>query len=140
MQTLFIFSVNLLEILEGEKSFMLQIVTNAGLWVEAFFLLSGFLCANGVIRQFGRTTIRTYNPISNIIHRYLRLTPSLLGIIAFSILQEVMVSGPQWHRYIETSETSCHKNWWTNILYINNIVGLNQLGKAQTEVNLLIIF
>ncbi|CAG2169469.1 unnamed protein product [Oppiella nova] len=80
---------------------MLQIVTNAGLWVEAFFLLSGFLCAYGTILELRKTSIKHYNPITNIIHRYLRLTPSLLAVIAFSILQEVMATGPQWHRDLD---------------------------------------
>ncbi len=129
------FAANLFEILESEKYFLMQIITNASLWVEAFFLLSGFLCAYGAIRDLRRTSIKKYNPLKNIVHRYLRLTPSLIGVIAFSVLQEIMASGPQWFTYIEISEHSCHKYWWTNLLYINNIVGLNQLGQNPTEVS-----
>ncbi|CAG2105278.1 unnamed protein product [Medioppia subpectinata] len=129
-------SANLMSILEGQNNFMLQIVTNAGLWVEAFFLLSGFLCAYGTIRELRKTSIKQYKPITNVIHRYLRLTPSLLGVMGFSVLQEVMASGPQWHRYVETSAQTCHQNWWLNLLYKLNIT----LWVLSVTLNLCITF
>jgi len=132
-ETFKLFAANLFEILQSETNFLLHILTNAGLWVEAFFLLSGFLCAYGVIRDLRKTSIKDYKPLTSIIHRYLRITPSLIGVIGFSILQEIMGSGPKWFKYVENSEQTCHKNWWTNLLYINNIVGLNQLGQNPTE-------
>lgn len=128
------FTANLFVILLKQRNFLFQIVTNASLWVESFLLLSGFLVAYGILREYSNKSLKNFNPLSRIIHRYFRLTPSLIGVIAFSIVQEVMTSGPIWNQYVQNSQSSCHVNWWTNLLYVNNIVGLNQLGKPQTEV------
>ncbi|XP_054166229.1 nose resistant to fluoxetine protein 6-like [Oppia nitens] len=102
---------------------MMQIITNAMLWVDIFFLLSGFLCAYSVLREVKQTSVRKYagNILWKIIHRYIRLTPSLMAMIGFSIILEVMSSGPHWYQYIDLSQQSCHKKWWINILYVTNI-------------------
>jgi peptidoglycan/LPS O-acetylase OafA/YrhL len=123
--------------LDNGTVFLLQIITNATLWTDAFLLISGFLCAHNVLRNTRNVSIKNYKPLTNIIHRYLRLTPSLIGIISFSILQEITASGPFWSNYIKKSEATCHKNWWTNILYINNLVSYNKVGQNETQVSVI---
>lgn len=34
--------------------------------------------------------------------------------------------GPLWPHLADTEQTFCRKNWWTNIFFINNIVGISE--------------
>lgn len=59
---------------------------------------------------------RIFTPLFNC----LRLTPLYMMVIAFyTTLFKYFGSGPYWPR---TSDANCKANWWTNLLYINNIV------------------
>lgn len=69
-----------------------------------------------------------------IFHRYIRLTPSVAGVVALSILIEIFGSGPLWHNYVNLSQKSCHKNWWNIFLYVNNFCNLNSPAYPQREV------
>ena len=113
--------VNHLDAINFEGSLYLQLISNA-LMLDTFFLLSGFLNCFVIIKKFENSSQKSLNPLINLIHRYIRLTPTMLAMIVLSILLEVMGSGPHWHRYVEESHNTCHKNWWANILYVNNIV------------------
>ena len=51
---------------------------------------------------------------------FFRLTPSYLYLIMFvTYLYPYLGNGPYWRGSPE--EENCKKNWWTNIIYINNI-------------------
>ncbi|XP_054165771.1 nose resistant to fluoxetine protein 6-like [Oppia nitens] len=119
------FVMNVNEVFRLQSSFMMQFVTNVELWVDIFLLLSGFLCAYSVINDTKQTTISKYvgNIFRKIIHRYIRLTPSLLAMIGFSKLLEVMASGPLWFQYLYQSQST---SWWTNLIYLNNIIQSGQ--------------
>ena len=56
-------------------------------------------------------------------------------MISFSILLETLASGPMWYKYIIESQNTCHKNWWLNIIYLNNIFRLNNPQDGQQEVS-----
>ncbi|KAH9426383.1 hypothetical protein DERP_010951 [Dermatophagoides pteronyssinus] len=156
-------SYNLVKYLHAEKEFIYQFVTNAALWVDTFFLLSGFVMAHSFLNQFGfkYTNLNNNNNNNNhnnnehqnqptiqhnpsmidhlkqhpkrIFHRYIRLTPSVAGVVALSILIEIFGSGPLWHNYVNLSQKSCHKNWWNIFLYVNNFCNLNSPAYPQRE-------
>ncbi|XP_058123124.1 nose resistant to fluoxetine protein 6-like, partial [Anopheles ziemanni] len=55
------------------------------------------------------------------IARYVRLTP----VYAFIMFLEATwlvryLDGPLWRKGFETGRTYCRRNWWANLLYINN--------------------
>ncbi|WAR14883.1 NRF6-like protein, partial [Mya arenaria] len=53
----------------------------------------------------------------------LRLTPIyMLVLMAFGCLYQYLGSGPFWPSKIWAAE-HCKTNWWTNLLYVNNLVG-----------------
>ncbi|XP_054165755.1 arylsulfatase B-like [Oppia nitens] len=43
-----------------------------------------------------------------------------------------MTTGPLWHRYVKQSVQSCHQNFWTNLLYINNLYDADNMCLSHT--------
>ena len=69
------------------------------------------------------------------IHRYLRMTPSMMAIIAFSAtLLQYMASGPQWTESITMFNTWCQKNWWINALYLHNFIKTENMVRIQKSI------
>nr|KAG5706681.1 hypothetical protein BaRGS_005751 [Batillaria attramentaria] len=65
-------------------------------------------------------------------HRFWRLTPLYMMVIFFNIsIEQYMGSGPNWFDR-DKSREACEENWWTNLLYINNLVNLDKrcLGES----------
>jgi peptidoglycan/LPS O-acetylase OafA/YrhL len=63
-------------------------------------------------------------------HRYLRMTPSMMAVIAFSAtLLQYMGEGPQWTESITMFNSWCQQNWWLNSLYLHNFINTNNMVK-----------
>ena len=45
-------------------------------------------------------------------------------LMAFTCLYKYLGSGPMWPSSITTAE-ACRTSWWTNLLYVNNLVDLD---------------
>lgn len=57
------------------------------------------------------------------LHRYLRLTPMLVGVIFLTMtLVRFMGSGPFWPFMIDHFTGSCTRYWWSTLLYVQNYV------------------
>lgn len=102
------------------KRFTFQTVMNATVSVDTFFLLGGTLVAYLLLKEMrdseGPRNIRW---VKFFFHRFWRLTPLYMMVLAFfTTLLKYFGSGPHWSR---TSDANCQANWWTNLLYINNI-------------------
>ncbi|XP_066262600.1 nose resistant to fluoxetine protein 6-like [Euwallacea similis] len=97
-----------------------SIIFHGDLFVDTFFLLSGLLVAYGLLTQFDKKMV---NPGFIVFLRYIRLTP----VYAFVIFYYATVfnytgKGPLWKVIAGADSEDCKKNWWTNLLYINNYV------------------
>ncbi len=60
------------------------------------------------------------------VHRYIRLTPPLMiAVLIGANLSKYYGSGPL---YPENGfeNPNCQKNWWMNMLYVNNLFNFNQ--------------
>lgn len=128
-----------------ESSFMPQLLFNGLFSVDTFFFLSGFLATFLLFKAFlsrpesapgspGRSLFFTLKIYAA---RYLRLTP-LYGavLLIYYYILPAITRGP----FVDfvTSTTSdyqvCSKYWWTNILYLNNILPASeQFGANPTE-------
>ncbi|XP_042904054.2 nose resistant to fluoxetine protein 6 [Parasteatoda tepidariorum] len=100
-----------------------QAVLNGWYSVDSFFVLSGFLMSylyfQDCEKRKGKTPWLYFY-----VHRYLRLTPVYMIVLAFyATVLPVMGSGPFWR---DTNvDQNCHKNWWWNLLYINSVQKIN---------------
>jgi peptidoglycan/LPS O-acetylase OafA/YrhL len=89
--------------------------------VDTFFVLSGSL-----VTYFGMKTLSKSKGSMNIplmyLQRYLRLTPAYAFLILFSVgFYKFFGFGPYWQTMIDQNKEWCSTNWWTNLVYINNI-------------------
>lgn len=100
---------------------------NAFSVVQCFFSISGLLMAF----QFAGLAKKEkfnfkYYPIA-IMYRYLRLTPVYFFMMLFDATWLYKSNnGPGWKRMAETERSYCRKNMWTNLLYINNYIDVDQ--------------
>ncbi|XP_012257252.2 nose resistant to fluoxetine protein 6-like [Athalia rosae] len=98
-----------------------MMVFNGPIVVDGFFGLGGLLLAYGLLGELDRTG--RFNFLAYITIRFLRLTPLYMLVVFFNVtLLPLAGSGPYWEARIGLDRDNCAKNWWTNLLYINNYV------------------
>ena len=105
-----------------------QFLLNGAFPVDSFFLLSGllvsYLTMRSLVRMKGRFPIVVFY-----VHRYLRLTPTYAFVLFFYWFLTMHLSdGPEYlARSGEDSALyqNCESYWWTNMLYISNIIPPN---------------
>ncbi|XP_071100848.1 nose resistant to fluoxetine protein 6-like [Haliotis cracherodii] len=103
------------------SSFTMQAVTNGTVAVDTFFVMSGCLVAVLFLREKeknGKLTARQM--VLYYVHRFLRLTPLYMMVIMFY----VCISGYFRDGPLATplpDRENCRRNWWINLLYINNV-------------------
>lgn len=91
------------------------IVVDTFFWVGGFIF--GFLILDEALKRKGRMTW-----LPKIIGRVLRMLPVYVFVMGFILfIEPSMGEGPLWH-HIDTAWLDCDKYWWTNFLFINNIV------------------
>ncbi|XP_071944600.1 nose resistant to fluoxetine protein 6-like [Antedon mediterranea] len=104
------------------QSFTFQAITNASFSVDSFFVLSGLLLTYHTFKHLNKTNGRM-NWALFYFHRYWRITP--LYMIAIAIHANLFVyfgKGLSMIGFAEYMHYACEKYWWTNLLYINNLV------------------
>eukprot|EP00462_Mataza_sp_D1_P016635 CAMPEP_0175155618 /NCGR_PEP_ID=MMETSP0087-20121206/21092_1 /TAXON_ID=136419 /ORGANISM="Unknown Unknown, Strain D1" /LENGTH=669 /DNA_ID=CAMNT_0016442827 /DNA_START=56 /DNA_END=2065 /DNA_ORIENTATION=+ len=90
----------------------------ANLGVDTFFFLSGFLSTLVMLRRLQKGGKLPVHLV--VLHRYLRLTPTLLFMIGcFYHLTGPFVAGPFAYKMAEDT-AACGTYWGSNIAYINN--------------------
>lgn len=58
-----------------------------------------------------------------VLYRYIRLFPVYAFLIFYNTTWLLkMQDGPVWNHEVEPERYNCRKNWWTNLLFINNQV------------------
>lgn len=97
-----------------------QVIVNGTFSVDSFFFLSGLLVTYLTLREMKRSGY--LNVPVMYLHRYLRLTPTLIVVMLFTSTLFMRIGEvPLFEiRYSVLSEL-CQRYWWTNILYINNL-------------------
>lgn len=112
------------------KSWTQLAVINGTFSVDTFFLMSGTLATYSILKMLDRTKGKL-NILMFYVHRYIRLTPTyaiLVGIGA--TLVNYAGNGPFWFA-VQRGEEYCRSNWWTNLLYINNLVKTKEMVRLQ---------
>ncbi|XP_026808950.1 nose resistant to fluoxetine protein 6-like [Rhopalosiphum maidis] len=97
----------------------------AYLYTDSFLVISGLLAAY---------TLSKFSPVKSVISRYIRLTATLVTVmlICAKYLPE-MNYGPMWNMVITRHSDLCYKNWWRNLLYIQNLFGFKNMCLTHTH-------
>ncbi|XP_076359699.1 nose resistant to fluoxetine protein 6-like [Tachypleus tridentatus] len=114
------------------QTFWIQPLVNGTLSVDTFFFLSGFLVTLLTLKQLTKSEGKL--PLAWFyFHRYWRMTPLMMAIIAFSaVLLRYVGEGPAWLDTIIMYDTWCKKNWWLNALYLHNFINTNNMCLSHT--------
>ncbi|KAF6037766.1 hypothetical protein EB796_003922 [Bugula neritina] len=112
------------------KRFASEVIMNATVSVDTFFVLSGLLVSYLFLKDFHKRKARLVDFAKGLplmyLHRYLRLTPAYgFLILIYTSLLWFVSDGPFWPNYptppYQTFDQNCVNNWYLNILYVNNI-------------------
>jgi len=123
---------------QSARKFSFQIVMGAELAVDSFFLLSGLLVCYMIMKQFdkcgGPRGMGVFGWVHFYVHRWWRLTPAVILIAALMATLLIYTGdGPNWIPFDAYQETNfCRENWWTNFLYINNLVNAKEMCMGWT--------
>mmetsp|Transcript_40887 Transcript_40887/g.65667 ORF Transcript_40887/g.65667 Transcript_40887/m.65667 type:complete len:520 (+) Transcript_40887:887-2446(+) len=126
-------SVNFTESDKLANSFGIAWIYTGTRSVDTFFFMSGFLCTWSLIPQLRKSPLTPFLYMKMAFARYVRLTP-LYAVLLFFYWKvfPYMGEGPYTNlafNVYNKQDESCGKYWWTNLLYINNLVPWNQAGQ-----------
>ncbi|KAK6182375.1 hypothetical protein SNE40_010080 [Patella caerulea] len=106
------------------QTFGFQFIINGTLSVDTFFVLSGLLVAYLFLRDCSRMGGKVSGKQMGLyyFHRYWRLTPLYAFVLLFyAHLAKYLIDGPMVPGSADEDAQNCKDNWWTNLLYINNL-------------------
>lgn len=123
--------VNALDAFEILKRFTFQGVYGAGFSVDTFYMLSGLLLTYLQVKHLKKLMKKpkaanvSFYIIHYYFHRFWRLTPMYMAVLMFfACLYRYVGSGPLW---VPEAGDLCKKTWWTNLLYVNNLVNVEDM-------------
>jgi len=113
----------------------LRLVSNATPSVDSFFLIGALLLSYLTMKEVTKLrggNIKFWSLFY--IHRYIRLTGALAGVILFyTTLMKFM---PYKSMSLFNAEhQACQDSWWKNLLYFNNFEGLDCMGHTWYMAN-----
>ncbi|KAL4091363.1 hypothetical protein QTP88_026065 [Uroleucon formosanum] len=94
--------------------------------VEIFFIISGFFTF--ILIEERLSSGKSLKFVYLMIYRIIRIFPTYISIIViFAFVLPYMGDGPLWKLIVYPEAEFCRKNWWTNLLFINNYVHSNEM-------------
>lgn len=126
---------------EAPRDFLFQMIAQASLAIETFFFLSGLLMSVSFARKFklieyadSRSQPTRTSHLSHMsrwirfyLHRYVRLTPPTMLVIAFTMFAFRFGDGPLWMEVTHKAHQSCGQNWWRHLLHVANYIDTRQM-------------
>lgn len=98
-----------------------QPLINTFLLVDTFFFLGGVVLMFVALPMLQKHKGK-FNYFFYAVHRWVRLTPAMIGTICFITIMPALGSGPYWKKEMTWQSEGCQKNWWMNLLFISNWV------------------
>ncbi|KAH7660549.1 acyltransferase, partial [Aphelenchoides avenae] len=129
--TFLAFGNNPADLIEAAGEVEMQLVVNAFFSVDTFFFLSGLLLTFMWFKKHAQNP-RATNSLSGwalfYVHRIARLSPAYFFVIAFYtwVFPSWLTGMPALMSDDSIVSTYCERNWWTNFLYVNNIVNYKE--------------
>ncbi|KAH7709858.1 acyltransferase [Aphelenchoides avenae] len=125
----FAFGNNPDDLVEAEVH--MQLVANPFLSVDTFFFLSGLLLAFVWFNKHAQSPRATNSPAEwalFYVHRIARLSPAYFFAIAFYtwVFPTWVAGKPALMGHDSLVFSHCDRNWWTNFLYVNNLVNYKE--------------
>ena len=118
---------NTIEIIYASKKWHFAIITSAYYAVDVFFYMSGFFFIFSIQKYLNRKINKMKILLMGLIMRFIRLLPfMLIAIFGFTYLLTFLNNGPKYFG-VEIATKSCIKNYWHNLIFINNFVICNFL-------------
>lgn len=110
---------------------------------NTFFVFSGFLLSvltYPLIKEERRKSFEFF--IKATIYRYVRLMPLMtFFLMLHASWLHHLDSGPFWDEINFSERQFCRKNWWINILFLNNYFsGDEKVSKLYFDFNIILIF
>ncbi|XP_041377307.1 nose resistant to fluoxetine protein 6-like [Gigantopelta aegis] len=120
-------TANLVEADNVIKELSFQVVQAGDYSVDTFFMISGMLVTWLTLKDLAKKKLSAGYLAQFVFHRFWRLTPIYMFVLAgFGCLYTYLGSGPLWPEAIKAADM-CKENWWTNLLYVNNLVRVDDM-------------
>ncbi|XP_054259761.1 nose resistant to fluoxetine protein 6-like [Macrosteles quadrilineatus] len=98
--------------------------------VDTFFVFSGFLTTHFLTKELQKR--QNINLFLVIIGRFIRILPVYGLVIAFhAVVLPYLGNGPLWNSLVWREALRCQKNWWANVLFLNNYVNVEETCMIQ---------
>ncbi|XP_029174811.1 nose resistant to fluoxetine protein 6-like [Nylanderia fulva] len=131
--------INLAQIPRMHYEWNNMLVLNGNIVTDTFFLLSSTLLSyTELLKKKRNVSIQKetkwhFDLVGLYSHRYIRLTPAYAMMIGFyATLFYKLGSGLNWDTWVGSNVNFCRENWWTNLLYINNLVNVPNMCMSQS--------
>ncbi|XP_019768812.2 nose resistant to fluoxetine protein 6 isoform X2 [Dendroctonus ponderosae] len=116
------------------KPILNMLLINGWYVVQTFFVISGWLLAYHFFMETSKIPdLKLSYLVWIILQRFVRLAPAIAVMVGFHGTWLVhMGRGPYWDQFIGEETRNCRKNWWTNLLFVNNYVDKLNMCLQQT--------
>ncbi|XP_075235085.1 nose resistant to fluoxetine protein 6-like [Lycorma delicatula] len=113
------------------SQFIVAFSVNGGVLVDTFFFLSGFLTCHYIYQELVKR--KKLNLIAIIINRWIRIAPVYMFVMAvYGWVIPYTGDGPLWNSRIGVQSERCRKNWWINLLFLNNYINTDEMCMVQS--------
>ncbi|CAO1317393.1 unnamed protein product [Diamesa serratosioi] len=108
--------------------FLSMVMMSGANMTQTFFVAGGILSGIFMLKLLNKQNESNSKIlIESIIYRYIRLAPGMIFFIFFNSTWMVKLgSGPFWNKINQSEKQFCRKNWWVNVLFINNYFETNE--------------
>lgn len=121
------------DLTRAPKNLLSQFFANGTFSVDTFLFISGLLVTHLSLKQmsknYGKLNLWVFY-----LHRFVRMTPVMMGIIAFTatLMKYVTSGGPNFEQSKLMFDSWCQQNWYLNMLYIHNFVNRQNMCLPHT--------
>ncbi|XP_065090838.1 nose resistant to fluoxetine protein 6-like [Ochlerotatus camptorhynchus] len=107
----------------ANHSIFMLLIFEGKQFVQSFFVMGAFLLTVMVLKlaKTHKKPLGISFVLKAILYRYIRLTPAYaFMILLHTTWMAKLQDGPWWTIRMETERVFCRRNWWINLLYLNN--------------------
>ncbi|XP_063697874.1 nose resistant to fluoxetine protein 6-like [Culicoides brevitarsis] len=118
-----IFPISNSEYIEKYHEILTMMLANGFKVIETYLIISGLLMSLNYFKFIKDSPFGLKHFLQAIVYRYLRLIPMVIFIIFLNATVLIhLQNGPLWKMIGETERSFCRNNWWSNVLFINNYI------------------